>query len=175
MITETSGWRTLTPEELANEPEARLGGELAVMFYAAALIALLAVVLLVVSLTPLVPGPQPSVVGDAFAVYQSLRPLYWYLPHALWATAFVVATLTRADWGPTMTSVLYVIALVVGSVAGTALLWISDPAPHWFMRVLIRMDGLLADLLRLVTAVALWAYMHEGRRPNLYFRRRLRV
>ena len=175
MTTETSGWRTLTAEELASEPEARLGGELAVIFYAAAAIAVLAVLLLVVSLTPLVPGPQASVVGGAFAVYQSLRPLLLYLPHALWATAFVVATLARADWGPRITSILYVIGVLASSLSNTALLWINDPAPHWFTRLLIRADGLLILLLQLVIAVAFWAYMHEGRRPNLYFRRRLRV
>ena len=30
-------------------------------------------------------------------------------------------------------------------------------------------------VLNLVAAVAFWAYMREGRRPNLYFRGRLRV
>jgi hypothetical protein len=30
-------------------------------------------------------------------------------------------------------------------------------------------------VLSLVAAAAFWAYMREGRRPNLYFRRRVRV
>lgn len=176
MTTETSGWRTLTAEQLASEPEAQLGGALAVIFYAAALIALMAVLQLVIALTPLGADARvPPGVDGAMATYLRLRPLLWWLPSALWASAFVVATLVRAYWGPTLTSVLYAMSLFIGSLAGLMLRWASDPAPQWFMNLLIGMDELLSPLLQLVIAVAFWAYMHEGRRPNLYFRRRLRV
>ena len=89
----------------------------------------------------------------------------------LWAVTFTAVTLLRARSGPTISAAVFAIAALAGPIGqcrhhaswapAMAFAALGAQLPHMMLNV--------------VAAIAFWAYMHDGRRPNLYFRRRVRV
>ena len=91
---------------------------------------------------------------------------------ALWALVFVVMTLTRRPSTPTITSALMLIWALsaIGAEIVEQYLNVTrgfDPTgPLWALPVI---------LLVAAVATAFCRYMSVGRRPNVYFRRRVRA
>jgi len=172
-------WRTLSADEFAASPDAKLRGVLAVIFWAAtalvvAVLLALVAVIAIGGLLPItmfaeimfsasVPGPTLTI-ARLQAIQQAL--------FVVWAFVFVIMTLARRPSTPDVTSVLMVVwALsLIGAESATQYLNVTrgfDPTgPLWALPLVV-----------LVVAVA-WAfcrYMSVGRRPNVYFRMRVRA
>jgi hypothetical protein len=174
MSNDEGGWRTLTPGELAAEPEAGFGGTIASLFGLALLaLAPLPIVMFVWGTTPVdlvrevltgSPGPF-SRMADSIGV----RTAIYFIWMTVWGTAFVVVTVLRLRSGPKITAnLLYLtasfpLAIRLGAIISR---WEFQTVPLSEVPLLI---------MGLVAAVAYQAYMDEGRRPNLYFRRRVRI
>jgi hypothetical protein len=172
-------WCELTPDELAAEPEARFGGVIAVIFFAAAL-ALLPLVFLIVSAAKDGNGTTWVVLmmmrqafgrPDMKSIYLAAS-MVQMLMLMVWAVIFIIVTLMRARSGPTIAAVPFVIAAMVGPVGQCAMAVALIGGTGGLFSAAAQLPHLV---LNLVAAVAFWAYMREGRRPNLYFRRRVRV
>jgi hypothetical protein len=172
-------WRTLDPPELAAEPDASFGGAIAAIFFAAAF-ALLPIVFLIVSLAKDTQGTtwvllmmlRQAFGGADIKSISLAASMVQMLTLLVWAVIFIAVTLARVRSGPTIAAVAFAAAALVGPagqcvsaiviIGGTGGIFAAgSQLPHM--------------VLNLVAAVAFWAYMREGRRPNLYFRGRLRV
>ena len=177
--TSQTKWRTLSADEFAASPDAKLRGLLAVIFWAAT--ALVVAVLLALVVTIALGGLLPitmfsqimfsaSAPGSALTIAR-LQAIQQAL-FAVWAFVFVVMTLTRRPSTPSVASGLMVVwALsLIGAEIATQYLNVTrgfDPTgPLWAL-----------PLILLVAAVttAFCRYMSVGRRPNVYFRRRVRA
>jgi hypothetical protein len=90
----------------------------------------------------------------------------------VWAAIFVVVTLARARSGPSLAAVPFAIAALVGPVGQCAMAIAVIGGTGGIISAAMQLPHVV---LSLVAAVAFWAYMREGCRPNLYFRRRVRV
>jgi hypothetical protein len=171
-------WRTLTGEELAAEPDGRFGGALAVMFFAA-LFALTPLAFLAVSAVQDLKGTTWVVLmmlrqafgGDMKSAYIAVS-LVQMLTLLVWAATFVAVTLLKARVGPTVASVVFAIAALVGPVGQYAIAAGTIGGAAGLYQSAAQLPHVV---LNLVAAVAFWAYMREARRPNLYFRRRVRM
>jgi len=172
-------WRELAPDELAAEPEAGFRGVIAVIFCAA----LLALTLLVFLAVSAARGGN----GTAWVLLMMLRQAFGgtdmksiyvaasmvqALAVMVWAAIFVVVTLARARSGPSLAAVPFAIAALVGPVGQCAMAIALIGGTGGMISAAMQLPHMV---LSLVAAVAFWAYMREGRRPNLYFRRRVRV
>jgi len=172
-------WRELGAEELAAEPGARFGGIIAVIF-CAALLALTLLVFLAVSaarggngtawlllmmLRQALGGTDMKSIYVAASMVQALAIM-------VWAAIFVVATLVRPRSGPSLAAVPFAIAALVGPVGQCAMAIALIGGTGGMISAAMQLPHMV---LSLVAAAAFWAYMREGRRPNLYFRRRVRV
>jgi len=179
-----STWQTLTKAELAAEPEARLGGAIAVIFALAILVLLpwlLASVKSFVSwftdppgapnalqvLGGMLSGAFGSDIQAASLAYATMQTLAL----AAWAILFVIATLFRLRAVATLAAVVFAICMLLSPIA-QILLTTSAARENTFF--------ILASLsprvvVGLVAGVAYWAYMRDGHRPNLYFARRVRI
>jgi hypothetical protein len=178
MTIDSAGWRTLDAGELAAEPDARLGGALAVMF-GAAVFALTPIAFLAFSSITDSQGTtwvmlmmlRQAFGGDMKSAYFALS-LVQMLTLLAWAATFVVVTLARARSGPGAAATAFAIATTIGPLGQCALIIMFAGEASGILAATAQLPYLV---LNLVAAVAFWAYMSEGRRPNLYFRRRLRV
>jgi hypothetical protein len=178
MSNREAGWRELAPEEVAGLPGARLGGAV-LLLLCAACVALTPLVVLVVqgarnpngTLWVVLMMGRQAFGGDMKSAYVA-SSMVQMLAVLVWAVTFAVVTLLRARPGPTIASLLFAIAALAGPVGQCALairfMGLADGAislaaqlPHFMLNV--------------VAAIAFWAYMHDGRRPNLYFRRRVQI
>jgi hypothetical protein len=174
MSNDDGRWRTLTPEELAAEPGAGFGGYIASLFVVALLaLAPLPIVMFVWDVTPMdfvrevvtrSAGPF-SRMADSIGVTTA----FYFIWLTLWGTTFVVVTVLRLRSGPKITAnlllltALYPLIVRLGAMI-TRQEFHAVPlseAPHL--------------IIGLIAALAYGAYMYEGRRPNLYFGRRVRV
>jgi hypothetical protein len=173
-----SKWRTLSADEFAASPDAKLRGVLAVIFWAAA--ALVAAVLLTLVTIIALGGllPITMFVEVMFSAQAPGSALTIARLHAIqqalfvvWAFVFVVMTLARRPSTPSVASVLMVVwALsLIGAEVATQYLNVTrgfDPTgPLWALPLI---------LLVIVLASAFCRYMSVGRRPNVYFRKRVR-
>ncbi len=178
MSSAVAQWRTFDASELVAEPGARFGGAIAALFFAAAF-ALTPLVLLAVrgAMDPkgtvwiiLMMGRQASG-GDMKSAYIA-SSMVQLLVLLIWAATFVAVTLLRARSGPTIASLLFAVAALAGPVGqcaitltfvgvGDGLVSVGAQLPHMMLNV--------------AAAIAFGAYMRDGRRPNLYFRRRVQV
>ena len=174
------GWRPLTAAEATALRENWLGGPLAVMCWAAVVIIALpfvAVVQLVVSAGPdaLKPGLGAilSIGGTGLAgtvLRLSMGPLaaIW-----IWAIVFVAMTAGRAPAAPRVASVLFVLVVVLKAATQISIrVVVARGAGIGFGEAFQMLPYLCMDL---VVAAALWGYLHDGRRPNVYYRRRVRA
>ena len=170
-------WRTLSGDELAASPDARLGGALAVMFWAAIAMIVTVVLALVVMVT----------LGDFFSVAMLSQMMFsgstlasriariQMIPKAMfaaWAFTFVIMTLARRPSTPRVASVLMVIWSVSSIGAAVATRYLAATGNF----DILNMASLLPYVFLQVAIVsALWGYMNDGRRPNVYFRKRVRT
>jgi hypothetical protein len=167
-------WRALTPEEFAAEPEARFGGPIAVIFFAA-LFALTPLLFLIVSAIKEPSGTAwvlAMTIGRAFRydissayMASSLAQIVMLL---VWAAIFVAVTLLRARTGPALAIGAFTTCALIGPLIQSALIVVFSPDWSGLMNVA---SHLPTTMVNLVAAVAFWAYMRDGRRPNLYYRR----
>jgi len=135
----------MTPEEIAERPEARLGGMLLGMVIVAVLLCLLMFGGWVVA------PDQFRAVGGRFQIALAFVNA--------WAALFVVMTVVRLRATPLLASIgitVWVVYRIVVSVMG---------GYGWPLAI---------DLLaQLAMALAFCGYMATGVRPNAYYRRRL--
>jgi hypothetical protein len=172
-----SDWRMLSAEEFAASPYAKLGGALAVIFWGAttmvvALLLMLAGILALGGFLPItmfseimfsasVPGPTMTI-ARLQAIQQAL--------FALWAFVFVAMTLMRRSFTPIVASALMVIWAASWIAAEIATQYLSATGGF----DLIGQVPLLGQILiQLIVAAAFCGYMSDGRRPNVYFRKRV--
>jgi hypothetical protein len=170
-------WRSLSADELAASPDARLGGALAVIFWGAAamvvtLLLILVAILALGGFLPIamfseimfsasVPGPTMTI-ARLQAIQQAL--------FALWAFVFVAMTLMRRPSTPIVASVLMVIWAASWIAAEIATQYLSATSGF----DLISQAALLPQvLIEVVLVAAFCGYMSDGRRPNMYFRKRV--
>jgi hypothetical protein len=172
-------WRELSADEITAEPEAHFGGVIAVIFFAAVL-ALTPLVFLAVSLTKdgngtswvfLMMVRQAFGGSDMKSIYLAAS-MVQMLTLMAWAAIFIVVTLMRARPGPTIAAVPFAIAALIGPVGQCAMAIALIGGTGGLIAAAAQLPHIV---LNLVAAVAFWAYLREGRRPNLYFRRRVRV
>ena len=170
-------WRALTTAELAASPEAKLGGVLAVIFWGA--VAMVAAVVLTLAWL--------IAFGDFFSVTMMSRMLFsgstlsskiagiQMIPQAMfaiWAFAFAVMTMGRRPSTPSVASVLMVMwaATSIGAQIGTRRLIAQggfDP--------ISQLSLLPYVFIEIVLVAAFCGYMADGRRPNIYFLKRVRA
>lgn len=172
MAEETKGWRELTPDELAAEPEAKLGGELAALLVVAILaMAALPTFLIVWGISPIdliqgtwtkSSGMFSSGMGEAEIDYLLREGIFAFL----WGAVFVVSTVLRWPWGVDFSASLFFLSLLFSPTV-----WLINRAEGW-LTILPHVPHLI---LGFVAAGAFSYYLREGRVPNLYFRRRVRV
>jgi hypothetical protein len=169
-------WRQLSDAELAAEPEARLGGPLALIFASAlALVACLVVTVVWIALADrftMLMLLRSMLSGDSPASVMTRIALVPQLMLFLWSCAFTIMTLRRSPATPTTASVLIVLwaAFAAGATVGSRLMM------EGYQLDVLGLVHLLPYLLtNIMIVAAFWGYMHEGRRPNLYFKRRVRV
>jgi hypothetical protein len=178
MTIESGGWRALTASELASEPDARFGGVIAIIFFSA-LFALTPLVFLIIS------GARDSR-GTAWILLMMLRQAFGgdmksaYIASSMaqmltllaWAATFVAVTLFRTRSGATIAAVAFAVCALIGPLGQFAIIVTLAGDVGGIVQAATQLPH---TVLNLVAAVAFWAYMREARRPNLYFRRRVRV
>jgi hypothetical protein len=178
MATGAGAWRTLAPNELAAEPDARVGGALVAMVVAA----LLAFVPVIFLLANGLADPK----GTAWVVLMMARQAFGgdmksafiassFLQMAailIWAMIFVAATLLRGRWGPSLTGGVFAVCALMGPVNQVAIMAIFAADTFGVYQVGAQLTHWVPNL---VAAISFWAYMHEARRPNLYYHRRVRI
>lgn len=176
-LPETSdGWRRLSDAELAAEPQARLGGALGVMFGCAAMLP----VLLIAAIGWLFLAADPFVIAGMgnmiFADHgaSSVMARLGLIPHTMlfvWGIVFTIMTLRRSPVTPLTSAVLIVLwaALAIGTAIAARLV-MNGYAFEWMSQAM-----LIPQLaMQIASAAAFCGYMRDGRRPNLYFLRRIR-
>jgi hypothetical protein len=170
-------WRALSAAELAANPEARLGGALGVIFWGA--VAMVAAVVLLIAWL--------IAIGDFFSVAMASRMMFsasstasvisgiWMIPQAMffsWACAFAVMTMGRRPSTPKVASVLMVTWALTSIGAQIVTRYVISQESF----VLDSQASLLPYIiLDIVLVTAFCGYMHEGRRPNIYFLKRVRA
>ena len=174
MSKDDSGWRELTPGELAAEPEAGFGGAIASLFVVALLaLAPLPIEMFVSGATP-VDFVREVFTGTAgpfsrMAEGIGVKTAIYFILLTVWGTTFVVVTVLRLRFGPKITAkLLWLTALFPMAIRLGAII------NRWEFQTVPLSEGALL-ITGLIAAVAYEAYMNEGRRPNLYFRRRVRA
>jgi hypothetical protein len=174
------GWRTLSNAELAATPDARLGGELAIIVAIAATIAAskgLLYVLYVIVVSGLGGRGLPDMIG-MFASGGSKSAWIQNLNLAVPALMFV--------FGVAVTAMTWLRARATPNVAGALVAtWVAIAMiVNVLKRMVVATEGFdIFDCLQMaptilfniMMAVGFWGYMQQGRRPNLFYRRRVRV
>jgi hypothetical protein len=170
-------WRTLTEAELAALPEAKLGGALAVIFWCA--VALVMGLVLVIAWL--------IVFGDFFSFTMMSQSIFSgsgmasiisciaLIPQAMlfvWAFVFAVMTSGRRPSTPKVAGVMMAIWALLSIGAQIATRYVIAQNSFIFGSQATLLPYIL---LEIVLVAAFWGYMSEGRRPNIYFRKRVRV
>ncbi len=172
MADATNGWRELSAEELAALPEARLGGELAVLLVAAILATVaLPAFLILWNISPVdfIKGTWTTSTA-MFPTGMTQPEVDFLLSSAafafVWGALFIVATLLRSVWTAEASANMFSLALF-----SPPLLWLI----HRWEGVVTLLPCLPYLILCLVGGGAFNYYIRAARQPNLYFRRRVRV
>jgi hypothetical protein len=89
----------------------------------------------------------------------------------VWAVAFAAMTMARSPSTPKVASILIAIWALAAIASQIAVRMVIaqgtfDPGSQATLVPYVLFD--------IVIASAFWGYMHEGRRPNVYFRKRMR-
>jgi hypothetical protein len=175
---QASKWRTLSADEFAASADAKLRGALAVIFWSATamVVTLLLMLAAVIAFGGFLPitmfwqmmfADASSVPSLVIARFQAVQQALF----ALWAVVFVVMTLMRRPSTPTAASVLMVIWAVSWIAAEIATHYLSANSFDLVSPVAL----LLPVIIEIVLVSAFCGYMSDGRRPNAYFRKRVRV
>jgi hypothetical protein len=170
-------WRDLSAADHAALPESRLGGALALIFIAACGI----VAVPVAGLVTLVVAAGPDGVFwtlGAFLTAEGLGPTgsvmrLTLVPQAalfLWAVVFIVVTAARLPAGPRIAALVFAFWATLSAGSQVAIQLAISPEGIAPSRIPLMLPFMLLDL---VLAAAFWGYMHDGRRPNIYYRRRV--
>lgn len=171
----TPQWRTLSDAELAAMPEAKLGGALAIVFWCAA-IQTACLVLTIAGLIAFgsfytITMMSQSVFGSSISATVTRLSLGPQILMMLWAIVFAAMTMARSPSTPKVASILiaiWALAAIAAQIAIRAVIaqGTFDPGSQATLVPYILFDIILAS--------AFWGYMHEGRRPNAYFLKRVR-
>jgi hypothetical protein len=168
-------WRPLSDAEFATSSEAKLGGALAVIFCGA--VAMVALVVLAicwliasgdflnVTMMSMVSGGGTASVVGAF----SMIPEVMFL---VWAFVFAIMTMGRRPSTPMVAGALMMIWAMMS--IGTQIIVryvIANNSLEFGSQATL----LPYVLIEIVLVAAFCGYMSEGRRPNIYFRRRVRA
>jgi hypothetical protein len=172
MSDETKSWRELAPGELAAEPDAKFGGELAALFIIAVLaMAALPTFLIVWGISPIdliqgtwtkSSGMFSSGMADAESDFLLSEGIFAFL----WGVVFVVSTVLRWPYGASFSAGLLFLGLLFPPT-----MWLINKAEGW-LTILPHVPHLI---ICYVGAGAFTYYIRQGRQPNLYFGRRVRV
>ncbi len=174
------GWRELTAQELAVEPGGRFGGAIAIICFAAVLVLLRLLVGIGVWLTN---GEYRYAFFMTFALMRSLianSPWGTWLAYmsliepllvAIWAVVFVVAVVWRLRAGATIAAIVFAACSLMRPV-GSIIIMSTTVGTSGITAATAQIPSLVVHF---VAAVGYWCYMRDGRRPNLYFRRRVPV
>jgi hypothetical protein len=174
----TPQWRVLSDAELATTPDERLGGTLGIIVAIAATIAAIKGLMYALYLMIEVGPHGGAAISGMFALSGTrsawIQNLNLAVPALmfLWGLAVTVMTMQRARATPYVASALIAAWLIVTmtvnvlkrSITATEGLEVFDflqMAPYILFNIMI--------------AAAFCGYMLEGRRPNLFYRRRVRI
>jgi hypothetical protein len=167
----------MSEAEFAASAEARLGGALGVIFWAA--VAMVALLVLVVAWL--------IAFGDVFSTAMMSRMMFSgssmtsvvtgiaMIPQAAffaWACVFAIMTMGRRPSTPKVAATMMVLWAVTSIGAQIATRYVISQ----FSFVIGNQATLLPYvLIEIVLVAAFCGYMSEGRRPNVYFRKRVRA
>lgn len=177
----TQAWRALTDAEFTAAPEAGLGGPLGLIFAAAAALVIVAGLALSFALFALIGFagmPLSALLKDLIAIPADPRLLASRIVNlqqfamVVWATVFVVMTLMRAPATPKVASVLMIVWVIL-AMTGNAMLRHVGSASGLDVFTILQMTPYI--LFNVIITAAFWGYMQDGRAPNIYFKRRVRV
>lgn len=177
-------WRELTPDEMAHLPEARLGGSLLWIFVAAAAIATIPALGFALTLAALAAGSihsGPIELPTGFSSGIVDLGARYIIAVALLvggSLMFIVMTLLRLRATPLVASVglaLWVSWRFTMGYVGQAVLEAQAGKGGLFERLIYHWPFAIDMLGELAMLVAFCGYMAAGRRPNVYYRRRLAV
>lgn len=170
-------WRPLSEAEYSASAEARLGGALGVIFWGA--VAMVAALVLVIA--------GMIAFSDFFSFAMVSRMMFSgssmtsviigisMIPQAMfviWAFVFAIMTMGRRPSTPRVASAMMVIWGLTSIGAQIATRYVIAESSF----ILGSQATLLPYvLLEIVLIAAFWGYMNDGRRPNVYFRKRVRI
>lgn len=175
--TPSTRWRPLSEAEFTASPEARLGGALGTIFGCAA--ALVAALVLIAAWLIAFGGffaftmmSQSILAGSSMT---SIIARISLVPQAMlfvWAFVFATMTLARRPSTPKVASVMIAIwaALSIGAQIASRYVIAQNSFILGSQATLLPYM-----LLEIALVAAFWGYMSEGRRPNIYFRKRVRA
>jgi hypothetical protein len=174
-------WRDMTAEEIAQRPEARLGGALLWMVIACTIAFVVPTLGILAAFLIIAAGGIHANPANVFSWLDGpyamgatyMIPVFFFM---VWSLVFVVMTLARARTTPALASA-GVVAWVVLRIA----LHYFGQAPHvaaadrtTLLDALIRVwPYAIATLAETALAAGFCGYMTTGLRPNAYYRRRL--
>lgn len=172
---QSARWRALGEAELAASPEAKLGGALAVIFWCA--VALVAVLVLVIawliafgSLLTVAMMSNSIFAGSSMTAIVTRISLVPQSMLFVWACTFATMTMARKPSTPRVASAMIAVwaALSIGAQISTRYVIAQNS-------FIIGSQATLLPyiLFEIALAAAFWGYMSEGRRPNVYFRKRV--
>lgn len=170
-------WRALGDAEFAASPEAKLGGALAVIFWcavalAAALVLVIAWLIAFGSILTVAMMSNSIFAGSSMTAIVTRISLVPQAMLFVWGFTFAIMTMARRPSTPRIASVMIAIWVVLSIGAQIATRFVI--AQNSF--ILGSQATLLPYILfEIALVAAFWGYMSEGRRPNVYFRKRVRA
>ena len=170
-------WRALGADELAASADAKLGGALAVIFWAAVamvatLVLTLAAMIAFGSFFTITMMSQMLFSGSTLSSRIAGIQLIPQAMFAVFAFTFVIMTIGRRSSTPKVASVLMLMwaATSIGAQIGTRYLIAQSSFDA------VSQASLLPYIfIEIVLVSAFCGYMSDGRRPNAYFRKRVRA
>jgi hypothetical protein len=173
-------WRVLSDTELAATPDAKLGGTLGIIVAIAATIAAIKGLMYLLGLAIMggLNGGGAAAVLRMFALNGTksawIQNLNLAVPALMFVWGIVVTAMTslRARTTPDVASALIVVWLIV---AMTLNVLRRSVAATYGLNAFDYVDMAPYILFNIMIAAAFCGYMLEGRRPNLFYRRRVRV
>jgi hypothetical protein len=175
------GWRSMTPEEIATRPEARLGGALLWMVIGCAIVVIVPTIGVLVAFAVIASGGVHANPGNVFSWLDGPYRIgeVYMIPVVVfmaWSLLFVVMTLARIRSAPMIASA----GIVLWVVLRFALGYVGQAASVAAAENTTFADGLvliwpyaIAIGAEMALAAGFCGYMATGLRPNADYRRRL--
>jgi hypothetical protein len=176
----TDQWRALSPDELNVLPEARLSGQLAVIVWCAAVIALMPVIALLGAVAFTGPAAFMYIAGMVsrgfFGSDLSTRvTTISLIPQSalfVWAVVTALMSFSRSASTPRTSAVLVIIWAALAIFSQILIRQVIAPGSAGIISQFQLLPYILFDI---AIAAAYWGYMHDSRAANIYFRRRVRT